>query len=241
MSTTALADPTTLRELVLANRILAQQGVVDAFGHVSIRHPEEAGHYLIARSLGPERVTEADLQRFTLDGQQVGGHSGTAYAERAIHGAIYAARPEVLAVCHNHSPSVIPFGVTGVPLRPIYHMAGLLGSEVPVWDQRDDFGDTDMLVRTMDQGGSLARALGPRRVALMRGHGSVIAGAGVKEVVITAVYMEQNARLQMQAMALGEVRYLSPAEVERTGDWWFSPLAVDRAWGTWAARTGLAD
>jgi ribulose-5-phosphate 4-epimerase/fuculose-1-phosphate aldolase len=241
MATTPLADPTRLRELVLANRILAQQGVVDAFGHVSIRHPEEPGHYLIARSLGPERVTEADLQRFTLDGQQVGGHAGTAYAERAIHGAIYAARPEVLAVCHNHSPSIIPFGVTGVPLRPIYHMAGLLGSEVPVWDQRDDFGDTDMLVRTMDQGGSLARALGPRRVALMRGHGSVVAGTTVKEVVITAVYMEQNARLQMQAMALGEVRYLSPTEVERTGEWWFSPLAVDRAWGTWAARTGLED
>ena len=131
MSTTPLADPARLRELVLANRILAQQGVVDAFGHVSIRHPEEPGHYLIARSLGPERVTEADLQRFTLDGQQVGGHTGTAYAERAIHGAIYATRPEVLAVCHNHSPSVIPFGVTGVPLRPIYHMAGLLGSSIP--------------------------------------------------------------------------------------------------------------
>ena len=241
MSTTPLADPIRLRELMLANRILAQQGVVDAFGHVSIRHPQEPGHYLIARSLGPERVTEADLQRFTLDGRQVGGHEGTAYAERAIHGAIYAARPEVLAVCHNHSPSIIPFGVTGVPLRPIYHMAGLLGSEVPVWDQRDDFGDTDMLVRTMDQGGSLARALGPRRVALMRGHGSVVAGTSVKEVVIAAVYMEQNARLQMQAMALGEVRYLSAAEVERTGDWWGSPLAVDRAWGTWAARTGLAD
>jgi HCOMODA/2-hydroxy-3-carboxy-muconic semialdehyde decarboxylase len=238
---TTLADPATLRELVLANRILAQHGVVDAFGHVSVRDPTEPGHYLISRSLGPERVTEADLQRFTLDGQQVGGHPAAPYAERAIHGAIYAARPDVLAVCHNHSPSVIPFGVTGVPLRPVFHMAGLLGTSVPVWDAQDEFGDTDMLVRSLEQGASLARTLGARRVALMRGHGSVVAGAALREVVITAVYMEVNARLQMQALGLGEVRYLTDGEIERTAGWWSSPLAIERAWNTWAARTGLAD
>ncbi len=241
MAATALADPATLRGLALANRILAQHGVVDAFGHVSVRHPAEPGHYLISRSLGPERVTEADLQRFTLDGQQVGGHPGPAYAERAIHGAIYAARPDVLAVCHNHSPSVIPFGVTGVALRPIYHMAGLLGTEVPVWDAQDEFGDTDMLVRTLEQGASLARTLGGRRVALMRGHGSVVASGDLREVVIAAVYMEANARLQLQALALGPVRYLTDGEIERTGGWWSSALARERAWNTWAARTSLAD
>src|SRR5581483_6410560 len=217
---TTLADPATLRELVLANRILAQHGVVDAFGHVSVRDPTEPGHYLISRSLGPERVTEADLQRFTLDGQQVGGHPAAPYAERAIHGAIYAARPDV---------------------RAVFHMAGLLGTSVPVWDAQDEFGDTDMLVRSLEQGASLARTLGARRVALMRGHGSVVAGAALREVVITAVYMEVNARLQMQALGLGEVRYLTDGEIERTAGWWSSPLAIERAWNTWAARTGLAD
>src|SRR3954447_13623626 len=131
--TAALADPGALRELVVANRILAHEGVLDAFGHVSIRHPERPDRYLISRSRGPALVGEADLQCFTLEGEQVGGNEQSAYAERAIHGAIYEARPEVLAVCHNHSPSVIPFGVTGAPLRPVYHMAALLGREVPVW------------------------------------------------------------------------------------------------------------
>lgn len=232
----ALADPALLRELVLANRILANEGVVDAFGHVSARHPDEPGQYLIARSLGPELVTEADLQRFRLDGEQVGGDPRTAYSERAIHGAIYAARPEVQAVCHNHAPSTIPFGVTGQPLRPIYHMAALLGTEVPVWDIADEFGPTDMLVRTLEQGRSLARTLGQRRVALMRGHGSVIAGRTLPEVVIAAVYLEQNARLLIQALSLGVVQYLSDEEIERFSAALLSPGIAERPMGTWRAR-----
>ena len=204
-----VADPALLEELVLANRILANEGVVDAFGHVSVRHPDEPSHYVIARSLGPELVTAADLQRFTLEGEQIGGDTRRAYAERAIHGAIYEARPDVLAVCHNHAPSTIPFGVTGLPLRPIFHMASLLGSEIPVWDIADEFGETDMLVRAMDQGRSLARTLGRRRVAQMRGYGSVVAGRTLREVVTTCVYLEQNARLHIQSTALGQIRYLS--------------------------------
>ena len=231
-----LADPALLRELILANRILAHEGVVDAFGHVSVRHPDEPGHYLIARSLGPELVTEADLQRFTLDGEQVAGNPEPAYSERAIHGAIYRERREVMAVCHNHAPSTIPFGVTGVPLRPIYHMASLLGPDVPVWDIADEFGPTDMLVRTLEQGRSLARTLGPRRVALMRGHGSVIAGRMLPEVVIAAVYMEQNARLLLQALALGEVRYLSDEEIERFTASILSPVIMERPMTTWRRR-----
>jgi HCOMODA/2-hydroxy-3-carboxy-muconic semialdehyde decarboxylase len=120
-------------------------------------------------------------------------------------------------------------------------MAGLLGTSVPLWDAQDEFGDTDMLVRTMEQGASLARTLGARRVALMRGHGSVVAGEALREVVIAAVYMEVNARLQIQALGMGDVRYLTDGEIERTADWWSSPLAVERAWNTWVARTGLAD
>lgn len=236
-----LADSAVLQELVVANRILAHEGILDAFGHVSVRHPEEAGHYLIARSLGPELVTEADLQRFTLDGQQVDGDPRPAYAERAIHGAIYEARPDVLAVCHNHAPSVLPYGVTDFPLRPIFHMASLIGADVPVWDVADRFGDTDMLVRTIEQGRSLARTLGDRRVALMRGHGSVVAGRTLREVVMTAVYLEQNARLQMQAAALGDVRYLSRGEIERASAMLLGSLASERAWETWRRRAVGAD
>ena len=241
MAATPLADPAALRDLVAANRILAHEGVLDAFGHVSIRHPERPDRYVISRSLGPELVTEADLQCFTLDGEQVGGAAGTAYAERAIHGALYEARPDVLAVCHNHAPSVIPFSVTGVPLRPIYHMAALLGHHVPTWDIAEEFGDTDLLVRTMEQGRSLARALGSGRVALMRGHGSVVAGGSLREVVWACVYMEENARLQAQAMALGDVRYLSPGEIDIMAQYQMDPRGNERAWHAWRKRVGLAD
>jgi ribulose-5-phosphate 4-epimerase/fuculose-1-phosphate aldolase len=239
MSAADVAEGSALQELVIANRILAHEGVLDAFGHVSIRHPDNPDHYLIARSLGPELVTQTDLQRFTLDGAQVGGDSRPAYAERAIHSAIYEARPDVVAVCHNHSPSIIPFGVTETPLRPVFHMAGPLGTGAPVWDIADEFGHTDMLVRSADQGRSLARTLGSGRVALMRGHGGVIAGGGLREVVMIAVYMEQNARLQMQAQALGQVRYLSDEETRLAGEMLLNPLASERAWGCWQARVGF--
>ncbi len=210
--------------------------MLDAFGHVSMRHPERATEYVISRSLSPELVTAGDFQRFTLEGRQVSGDARPSYAEIAIHGAIYEARPDVMAVCHNHSPSVIPFGVTGAPLRPVYHMASTMGKDPPVWDIAAEFGDTDMLVRTMTQGQSLARTLGSRRVALMRGHGSIVAGHALPEVVFTAVYMERNARLQMQAQTLGQVRYLSPAEVELAGETLLSPLATERVWTYWRTR-----
>jgi ribulose-5-phosphate 4-epimerase/fuculose-1-phosphate aldolase len=226
-----------LRDLVVANHILANEGVVDAFGHVSVRHPEFADQYVLARSLGPERVTLDDLQVFSLDGAQVGGDQRPAYAERAIHGSVYSARPDVQSVCHNHAPSVIPFGITDVPLRPVFHMAGLLGSDIPTWDIAAEFGETDLLVRTSEQGQSLARTLGSRRVALMRGHGSVVAGGSLREVVTCCVYLELNARLLLQALALGRpITYLTDAETERTGHMLAQSLAADRAWSTWAAR-----
>ena len=241
MASTPLADAATLRELVIANRILAHEGVVDAFGHVSVRHPEEPGHYLIARSLGPELVTEDDLQRFTHTGEQVAGNEQPPYHERAIHGAIYEARPEVMAVCHHHSPSVIPFGVTGVALRPIFHMAALIGTDIPTWDIAEAFGDTDMLVRTVEQGRSLARTLGQRRAALMRGHGAVVAGRTLRQLMMTCVYMEQNARMLSQALALGQVRYLSAGEVERASTTLLAAVPSSRAWETWASRIRIQD
>jgi HCOMODA/2-hydroxy-3-carboxy-muconic semialdehyde decarboxylase len=234
--TTPLAAPEQLRDLVLANRILANEGVLDAFGHVSIRHPDDPERFIISRSLGPELVMESDLQLFRLDGAQVGGDPRPPYSERFIHGAVYEARPDVMSVCHNHAPSVIPFSVTGVPLRPIFHLAASIGAEIPVWDIAAQFGETDLLVRTIDQGRSLAQALGWRRVALMRGHGSVVAAPDVRALTSACVYLEQNARLLLQALALGEVRYLSEGEVERAAATSFGSLSLERAWTTWSRR-----
>jgi len=154
-----------LQQLVIGNRILAREGVLDGFGHLSVRHPDNPERYFMACSRGPELVRREDLIEFTLQGEPLNQNGRAMYAERAIHGAIYAARPDVNAVCHNHSPSTIPFGISGTALKPVMHMAALIGADVPVWDIRDDFGDTNLLVREWAQGQSLARTLGDRRVA----------------------------------------------------------------------------
>ena len=163
-----------LADLVIANRILANEGVIDAFGHCSIRHPERDDRYFLARSRSPELVERGDILEFDLDSNPINPDGRTMYSERPIHGCIYKVRPEVKAVCHNHAHSLIPFGVTGSEIKPIWHVAGGIGAEVPVWDIREDFGDTDLLVTNNDLGGSLARKLGKNRCALMRGHGAVV-------------------------------------------------------------------
>jgi ribulose-5-phosphate 4-epimerase/fuculose-1-phosphate aldolase len=234
----AISDASLLRDLVIANRILAQQGVLDAFGHVSVRHPEQPDQYVISRSLSPAYVTEADLQCYLISGQQVSGDERPGYSERAIHAAVYEARPDVLAVCHNHSPSVIPFGVTGVPLRPLIHAGALIGADIPTWDIADEWGDTDLLVRTLEQGRSLARTLGPRTTALMRGHGSVVVGPNLRVITGACIYLERNALLQMQAMAMGTVRYLTPGEVEAASNMLQEPVVSNRTWHAWSERVG---
>ncbi|SRR5581483_5306175 len=230
-----------LRQLVMANRIFAQHGVLDAFGHVSVRDPEDPARFVMSRSLAPNLVTEDDLLTFDLQGNELNGDTRRPYGERFIHGGIFEARPDVQVVCHNHSPSIIPFGVTGVPLKPIFHMASLIGTDIPVWDIAQEFGDTDMLVTSVPMGRSLARTLGPRRVALMRGHGSVIAGAAVPEVVMAGIYMEQNAQLQTMAHLLGagQVRYLSDAEARLMGQRCSEPLTSERAWEAWCIEAGF--
>lgn len=230
----ALTD--ALREIVVANRILAHEDVVDAFGHVSVRHPDNPGHYLMARSRSPELVTLDDIMEFTLQGDIVGDDDRKPYAERHIHGGIFEARPDVQSVVHNHSQAIIPFSVTKTPLRPLMHVTGVMGATVPVWDIEDNFGSTSLLVTNIEQGRDLAAGLGDARVVLMRGHGCAIAAEGIREAVLTAIYTQVNAKLQLQAMPLGEVKYLSPEEIELTPETLIGPLAMARAWEYFARR-----
>src|SRR5437660_10447152 len=204
------------RDLVKANRILSHEGILDAFGHVSARHPERTDRFLLSWARAPELIEEADLMEFALDGTAL-DDPRPAYLERFIHGAIYAERPDVMAVCHNHTLSILPFSISkSVKLRPVVHTASVLGGEVPVWDIADEFGsDTNLLVVNMEQGRSLARAVGQGRLALMRGHGSVVVGATVPQVVSACMSMDKNAQVQMQALHMGEITPLAPGEITR--------------------------
>lgn len=238
MTKKAAADPALVDDLVVANRILYAEGVVDGFGHISARHPERPGRFLLARSMAPALVEADDLMEFDLDGSAVGGDARTPYVERFIHGAIYKARPDVSSVVHSHSPSVIPFGVTGGTLRPIYHMSGFLGAGAPIFEIRETGGMTDMLIRDNALGDALARTLGPRAVALMRGHGSVAVGSSIQQVVYRAIYTEMNARLQAEAMRMGTINFLEPEEAR------LAALMNDRhnlrPWELWKRKVALA-
>jgi ribulose-5-phosphate 4-epimerase/fuculose-1-phosphate aldolase len=226
-----------LEELVTANRILAREGVVDSFGHASVRHPDRADRYFLSRARAPECIEIDDLIEFSLDGTAIDARGRKPYAERFIHGAVYELRAEVRAVVHHHSPSVIPFSVTDARLSPIMHMCAGIGIGVPTWDSRTAFGDTNLLVTTMDMARNLAAALASRPAILMRGHGAVVAGASLREVVFNSIYMQVNADLQMKADALGEVTFLSAGEVAavlRTR----SSFTFERAWEYWCRRAG---
>ena len=227
-----------LELLVTANRILAREGVVDAYGHVSIRHPERPDRYILSQSRAPDLVELSDLMEYTLAGDPVDQQGRSMYTERPIHGGIYQAREDVMAIVHNHSPTVIPFSVTDTPLRPMFHLGAIIGSELPVWDIRDNFQDTNMLVTNMEQGRDLAACLGGRRVSLMRGHGCVIAGQTIREVVMASVYLQVNAGLLLQSLQLGEVKYLSPGEIEMMSDSQMRLTGQERAWEYWANRAG---
>ena len=189
-----------LNDLVIANRILAHENVVDAYGHVSVRHPEKAGHFFLSRSLAPEFVTREDIVEFTLDGKPVNEEKRALYLERFIHGAILEVRPEINAVVHAHAEDILPFGLTNAtPLRPVIHSGSFLGAHVPVWDIADKFGDTNLLVANYEQGQDLAKCLGNWNVALMRGHGFAAAGRSIIEVVRMSVYLPRNARALFRA------------------------------------------
>ena len=227
-----------LEDLVTANRILAREDVVDAYGHVSIRHPDNPGRYWLSRSRAPELVETSDLMEYTLENEPIDQRGREMYSERPIHGGVYQARPDVMAVVHNHSQPIVPFGVTGVPLRPMFHLAALIGDDIPVWDIRDNFGATNLLVTPLAQGHDLAATLGARRVALMHGHGCVVAGGSLKEAVMAAVYLQVNARLLLESLKLGDVTYLSPGEVAAMSAGQVQPRTMGRAWEYWATRAG---
>jgi ribulose-5-phosphate 4-epimerase/fuculose-1-phosphate aldolase len=228
-------DSALTEDIATGSRILADFGVLDGFGHVSARHPSNPNRFLMARSLAPALVTPGDIMEFDLDGNAIDARGRALFLERFIHAEVYRARPDVMGVVHTHSPGVLPFTVTKVPLRPIFHNPSFLGAGVPVWDIRKEFGDTDMLVRNQAIGKSLAQALGVKPVLLMRGHGDVTVGPSVKMAVFRAYYTDVNAKLQMQAMALGgEVNYLTPEEAAKADTVNFA--VNDRIWGLWKAK-----
>jgi HCOMODA/2-hydroxy-3-carboxy-muconic semialdehyde decarboxylase len=234
-----LTERVEFKRLIAANRILAREDIVDAFGHVSVRDPDNSRRYVMARSRSPELVEHTDLIRFEQDGRSLDPGGRLPYGERMIHGAIYEARSDVNAVVHNHAYPLLPFGITGRALEPMVHAASVIGTEVPIWDIAARFNETDMLVRTMEQGRDLAATLGGHSCALMRGHGAVVAAASLKQAVMIAIYLKVNAEVQLQAVALGPARGLSEREVELSRATQFSPLALDRAWEYFCARAGV--
>ncbi|HEY3075735.1 MAG TPA: class II aldolase/adducin family protein [Burkholderiales bacterium] len=220
-------------DLVAAYRILAEYGVIDAYGHVSLRSPSNPQRYYLARSLAPERVQAEDMLEYDLDSNPLDARGRESVTERFIHGEIYKARPDILAVVHNHSPSVVPFSVTGVPMRALWHMAAFIGDGLPNWEIRDVRKGTDLLVRDAVLGASLAKTLGPKPAALMRGHGSVTVGESLPRAVGRSVYLELSARMQMQALALSQkLTYLDEAEVRAS-----TPHQdYKRAWPMWREK-----
>jgi HCOMODA/2-hydroxy-3-carboxy-muconic semialdehyde decarboxylase len=229
------------RDLVIANRILAMEHVVDAYGHVSLRHPEDAGRFFVSRSLSPESVTVDDIVEYTLDGKAI-NDTRPPYLERFIHGALYEKRPDVNNVVHAHAEATLPFGLTATPLRPVSHMAGAMGAEIPVWDIADKFGDgTNLLVTNRDQGLDLADKLGRNRVVLMRGHGFSAVHANLIGLITMSVYLPVNARVLLESLRLGHVRYMSDAEIENRTDNDPMAPAARRGWRMWARKAGVGD
>jgi ribulose-5-phosphate 4-epimerase/fuculose-1-phosphate aldolase len=232
-SALAGAGSDLIEDLVDANRILYHLDVVDGFGHVSARHPRDDSLFLISRSMAPALVTAEDLMAIRLDGKPASAGAPTPYLERFIHGEIYRARPDVVAIVHSHSAAIIPFGIVpDVTLKPVSHMGGFIGEGAPVFEIRDTAGPaSDMLVRTPELGAALAQTLGSRNIVLMRGHGSTVVGFNLRQAVYRAVYAELNARLQSEALRLGAPTYLTPEEATESAK--ANDSQQDRSWNLW--------
>ena len=226
-----------IADLAAASRILAAQGVVDGFGHVSLRHPAAPDRYLMARSVAPALVTPGDILEYDLDSNPINANGRSSFLERFIHGEIYKARPDIQSVVHSHSPSVIPFGLTGVPMQAMFHSAAFIAAGVPVFDIRAKFGATDMLVGNPEKGVALASVLGGKDVVLMRAHGSVACGPTLQTAVFRAVYTEVNARIQHWTLALKGSGDIAALDVEegRLADV-INQTAGMRAWDLWRSK-----
>jgi HCOMODA/2-hydroxy-3-carboxy-muconic semialdehyde decarboxylase len=220
--------------LVLANHILANEGVLDGFGHVSVRHPERPDHFLLSGSRAPELVGPQDILEYDSQSEPVAQEHGALYIERYIHGEIYRARPDVHAIAHHHAPGVMPFCIAGVPIVPVFQHGAMIGPEVPLWDSRDDFGDTNMLVANREQGASLARKLGGASLVLMRHHGATVVGSSLLETVFRSVTSCRNAEFLLAARSLGPVDGLTRGEIELAGK--VPPGPIARAWEYWISR-----
>lgn len=232
LGTCLFADDTSqINELVLANHILTMNGVLDAYGHVSVRSERDPTHFFLAQHIPAGTVTRDDIVEYDLDSQQVGGKPRTGYTERFIHGEIYRARPDVMAIVHCHSPEVIPFTVTNVPLRPMIHMAAFLGGPIPVFEIRNAGGITDMLIRSPELGRALAKSLAENTAVLLRGHGAVIVAPGLHVVAGRSYYLAVNAKVQQQAIQLGggKVAYLDSGEARKA----LPQDGYERSWELW--------
>jgi ribulose-5-phosphate 4-epimerase/fuculose-1-phosphate aldolase len=226
-------DTNLAEDLVAANRILAEHGVIDAYGHVSIRSPDNPKRFFLARAIAPETVQMDDLLEYDLDANPINAKGRDSVSERYIHSEVYRARPEVMSVVHNHSPSVVPFSVTGVPMRALFHMAAFVGEGVPNFEIRKVKKGSDLLVRDPKLGAALARTLGAKPACLMRGHGSVVVGENLLRAVGRSIYLELSARMQMQALLLSKkITYLDAGEVKA-----LNPVQdYKRAWPLWREK-----
>lgn len=234
-----LPDPDLIDRLVYANRILYDQGVVDGLGHASVRHPQAPGVFLLSCNRAPGMVQRQDIVCYDYDGNAVSPTSERPYLERFIHGEIYRARPDVMAVVHSHSPSVIPFAITQSALRPVFHMAGFLGQGSAHFEIREAAGNTDMLIRSTYLGAALARSLGQHSCVLMRGHGSTVVGASLEQAVYRAIYAEVNAKLQLAAQGLGPITFLNEEEAQLAAA--TNDSQIPRSWNLWVKRLGVVD
>jgi HCOMODA/2-hydroxy-3-carboxy-muconic semialdehyde decarboxylase len=225
-------------ELSLANRILAHEGIVDAFGHISVRHPTDPNRFLISRHRAPELVAPGDILEYTLDTEpaQLTPAGWRHYGERVIHGCIYQARPDVMSVCHHHAPAMMPYAISRAAVVPVYHLGASMGLRVPFWDSRDDFGSTALVLTKPAEGHSLARALGQGWTVLMGRHGATVAGTSIRQTVFRSIYSCKNAELQTQARLLGHVEALDAQEVELAAAYNLRPGPQERAWDYWAKR-----
>jgi ribulose-5-phosphate 4-epimerase/fuculose-1-phosphate aldolase len=224
------------RELAHAYRIVANEGILDAFGHISVRNPNNPQRYFLSRSRAPALVEAADILEYDLDSNPIVPPTTRPYSERVIHGEIFKARPDVNAVCHHHAPSIMPFAISGAPLQPVYHLGAAMGQSAPFWDSRDEFGDTNLLVVKPEEGASLARALGSHSVVVMRRHGATVVGGDLRELVFRTIYSARNAEYQLAAAMLGNVAPLTPGEAEMASGLNLAPGPVARAYEYWVRR-----